>query len=161
MLAVTHLEDRLRRLRILALVHGSLLLVRQPRCVSIHQTKEFRMRHTRVVGLLTVMVVCVPVLVFAQDRKSVDPSMKILLENDRVRVQEHFLKPGEKIALHEHPEKVIYAINDWKVRETLADGTIRVVEGKAGTARWGKATTHAVENIGATEVRNIVIELKK
>ena len=86
--------------------------------------------------------------------------MKVLLENDRVRVQEHFLKPGEKIAMHSHPDKVIYALNDWKVRETLADGTTRVVEGKAGTARWGKATQHAVENIGTTEVRNIVIELK-
>lgn len=97
---------------------------------------------------------------YAQDRKVVDPSMKVLLENDRVRVQEHYLKPGEKIEMHSHPDKVIYAVNDWKVRETLADGTVRVVEGKAGTARWGKATHHAVENIGTTEVRNVVIELK-
>ena len=97
----------------------------------------------------------------AQDRRVVDSSMKILLENDRVRVQEHYLKPGEKIEMHSHPDKVIYAVNDWKVRETLADGTSRVVEGKAGTARWGKATHHAVENIGATEVRNVVVELKE
>ena len=104
--------------------------------------------------------VCGAVSGFGQDRKVVDRSMKILLENDRVRVQEHYLKPGEKIEMHSHPDKVIYAVNDWKVRETLADGTTRVVEGKAGTARWGKATHHAVENIGTTEVRNIVIELK-
>lgn len=62
--------------------------------------------------------------------------------------------------MHSHPDKVIYAVNDWKVRERLPDGTSRVVEGKAGTARWGKATHHAVENIGTTEVRNIVMELK-
>ena len=74
--------------------------------------------------------------------------MKILLENDRVRVQEHYLKPGQKIGMHSHPDKVIYAINDWKVRETYPDGTSRVVEGKAGTAVWGTAKTHAVENIG-------------
>ena len=86
--------------------------------------------------------------------------MRVRLENDRVRVQEHFVKVGETIAMHSHPDKVIYALNDWKVRETLLDGTTRVVEGKAGTARWGKATQHAVENIGTTEVRNIVIELK-
>jgi len=97
----------------------------------------------------------------AQDRKLIDPDMKVLLENDRVRVQEHFLKPGQKIAMHSHPDKVVYAINDWKGRETLADGTTRVVEGKAGTAKWGPATQHAVENIGTTEVRNIVIELKE
>jgi hypothetical protein len=103
---------------------------------------------------------CGAIVGFAQDRKAVDPAMKVLLENDRVRVQEHFLKLGEKIDMHSHPDKVIYALNDWKVRETLPDGTTRVVEGKAGTARWGKATQHAVENIGTTEVRNIVIELK-
>jgi quercetin dioxygenase-like cupin family protein len=97
----------------------------------------------------------------AQDRKAVDPGMRVLLENDRVRVQEHYLKPGQKIAMHSHPDKVIYAINDWKVRETLADGTTRVVEGKAGEAKWGKATQHAVENIGTSDVRNIVIELKE
>ena len=96
----------------------------------------------------------------AQDRKLVDPSMQILLENDRVRVQEHFVKVGQTIPMHSHPAKVIYALNDWKVRETLPDGTSRIVEGKAGTARWGKATQHAIENIGTTEVRNIVVELK-
>jgi len=119
------------------------------------------MKHERVVWASTVAVtMCGAIWGFAQDRRAVDPSMKVLLENDRVRVQEHFLKPGEKIAMHSHPDKVIYALNDWKVRETLMDGTTRVVEGKAGTARWGKATQHAVENIGTTEVRNIVIELK-
>ena len=119
------------------------------------------MKRERVVWASAVAVtMCGAIWGFAQDRRAVDSSMKVLLENDRVRVQEHFLKPGEKIAMHSHPDKVIYALNDWKVRETLADGTTRVVEGKAGTARWGKATQHAVENIGTTEVRNIVIELK-
>lgn len=120
------------------------------------------MRHTRRALAVTVMLVLsTAIWVLAQDRKVVDPSMKILLENDRVRVQEHYLKPGQTIGMHSHPDKVIYAINDWKVRETYPDGTSRVVEGKAGTAVWGTAKTHAVENIGTTEVRNIVIELKE
>jgi hypothetical protein len=119
------------------------------------------MRRERVVSVCAVAVaICSAIWGIAQDRKAVDPSMKVLLENDRVRVQEHFVKVGETIAMHSHPDKVIYALNDWKVREILLDGTTRVVEGKAGTARWGNATQHAVENIGTTEVRNIVIELK-
>ena len=117
-------------------------------------------RHERVMWVCAVLSLGIALGVMAQDRKAVDPTMKILLENDRVRVQEHFLKPGDKIAMHSHPDKVIYAINDWKVRETFPDGTTRIVEGKAGTAKWGKATQHAVENIGTTDVRNIVIELK-
>jgi hypothetical protein len=120
------------------------------------------MRHTRrALAVTAVLALSTAIWVLAQDRKAVDPSMKILLENDRVRVQEHYLKPGQKIAMHSHPDKVIYAINDWKVRETYPDGTSKVVEGKAGTAVWGTAKTHAVENIGTTEVRNIVIELKE
>ena len=101
------------------------------------------------------------VWVHAQDRKLVDPSMKVLLENDRVRVQEHYLKPGEKIGMHSHPAKVIYAVNNWKVRVTFPDGSSRIGEGKAGEAKWAEAVTHAIENIGDSDVRNIVIELKE
>ena len=116
------------------------------------------MRHKRLaLAFASALVLLTGILVLGQDRKVVDPSMRILLENDRVRVQEHYLKPGEKIGMHSHPDKVIYAINDWKVRETYPDGTSRVVEGKAGTAVWGSAKSHAVENIGTTDVRNIVI----
>ena len=116
------------------------------------------MRHKRLaLAFASALVLLTGILVLGQDRKVVDPSMKILLENDRVRVQEHYLKPGEKIGLDSHPDKVIYAINDWKVRETYPDGTSRVVEGKAETAVWGSAKSHAVENIGTTDVRNIVI----
>ena len=120
------------------------------------------MKHTRgALAVAFILVLFTAIWVLAQDRKAVDPSMKILLENGRVRVQEHYLKPGQKIGMHSHPDKVIYAVNDWKVRETYPDGTSRVVEGKAGTAVWGTAKTHAVENIGTTEVRNIVVELKE
>jgi hypothetical protein len=115
----------------------------------------------RALAIALVLVLFTAISILGQDRKSVDPTMKILLENDRVRVQEHYLKPGQKIGMHSHPDKVIYAINDWKVRETYPDGTTRVVEGKAGSAVWGTAKSHAVENIGTTEVRNIVIELKE
>jgi len=119
------------------------------------------MTHKRLaLAFASALVLLTGILVLGQDRKAVDPSMKILLENDRVRVQEHYLKPGQKIGMHSHPDKVIYAINDWKVRETYPDGTSRVVEGRAGTAAWGIAKSHAVENIGTTDVRNIVIELK-
>ena len=53
------------------------------------------MRYSRRAVAVTVMVVlCATVWVIAQDRKLVDPSMKVLFENDRVRVQEHYLKPG-------------------------------------------------------------------
>jgi len=66
------------------------------------------MRHKRLaLAFASALVLLTGILVLGQDRKVVDPSMKILLENDRVRVQEHYLKPGEKIGMHSHPDKVI------------------------------------------------------
>ena len=76
----------------------------------------------RLVWLAAMVATGITCWAMGQDRKLVDPSMNILLENDRVRVQEHFVKVGQTIPVHSHPAKVIYALNDWKVRETLTDG---------------------------------------
>ena len=37
--------------------------------------------------------------------------MKILLQNDRVRVQFHDVKVGETTAMHSHPAYVAYVFN--------------------------------------------------
>jgi hypothetical protein len=45
-------------------------------------------------------------------------------------------------------------------RLRLADGSERVVDRKAGDAFWGDAVTHSVENLGETEIHNLIVELK-
>jgi len=47
----------------------------------------------------------------SQDRAAVIPDMKILLQNDRVRVQFHDVKVGETTAMHSHPAYVAYVFN--------------------------------------------------
>jgi hypothetical protein len=42
----------------------------------------------------------------AQDRALAIPDMKVLLQNNRVRVQFHDVKVGETTALHSHPAYV-------------------------------------------------------
>ena len=86
---------------------------------------------------------------------------KVLLENDEVRVLEYRLKPGEKEQLHSHPEGVVYGFNDSKIRVTSADGTVTQSIGKAGDVYWRKALTHALENIGDTEVHSLAFEIKR
>ena len=81
-------------------------------------------------------------------------------ENERVRVLELRLKPGEREAQHAHPQYVLYALTDYQVRNTNADGTSRVFERKAGDIVWGEPVTHGGENIGTTEVRALIVELK-
>ena len=96
----------------------------------------------------------------AQDRKAADPSMRVYLDNDHVRVQEHRLAPGERVGMHSHPCYFIYVTQDAKVRFTFPDGSSREAAAKADSVFWHEAGSHAVENIGDTEIRNIVTELK-
>ncbi|MGI8785729.1 MAG: cytoplasmic protein [Acidobacteriota bacterium] len=98
----------------------------------------------------------------AQDPVKVTPkTVKVLLENDRVRVLEARLKPGEKEPMHSHPAYVGYYLSPLKVKITSPDGQSVVRERKAGEAGWSEAVIHSTENIGTSEVHALIVELKK
>ena len=100
-------------------------------------------------------------MILAQDVAKVSPeSHKVLLDNDHVRVLQVRLKPGEKVGMHSHPASVIYYLSNAKVRITLPDGKTQVRECKAGTAAFAPPVTHAVENIGKTDLIEVQTELK-
>jgi beta-alanine degradation protein BauB len=96
----------------------------------------------------------------AQDRAAVVPGMKVLLNNDCVRVQYHDAAVGETIPMHSHPAYVVYVLKPFKARVTLPDGTQRISERKDGEAYWNDPITHTVENIGAGDIHNLIFELK-
>jgi len=86
----------------------------------------------------------------------------LLLENDSVRVMEIRLKPGQKAPMHNHPDHhVVYVKNDARLKLSFPDGKDSVIDLIAGQALWLEAGTHEGENVGTTEVHNIVIEVKK
>lgn len=98
----------------------------------------------------------------AQDPVKVAPDVyKVALENDSVRVCSVEAKAGAKIAMHSHPDHAVYAISGGKVKFTYPDGKSKEVELKTGEATWVKAETHATENIGTTDLKLVVFELKK
>ena len=118
--------------------------------------------------LLAVSVVFVAVLlvtvtsVRAQDMVKVAPkNCTVVLDNDHVRVVRVVIKPGEKLAMHSHGANIVYALNSGKTKDTFADGKTEERDIKAGTAVWSDSVTHAAENIGTTETRALVVELKK
>ena len=86
--------------------------------------------------------------------------LTVKFENERVRVLELLLKPGQSERQHSHPQYVLYPLTDYKVRNTSADGTVRVFERKAGEVFWGDPITHGGENVGTTDVHAIIVELK-
>lgn len=85
---------------------------------------------------------------------------RVLFENDAIRVLEVSVTPGAKVPLHTNPENVNYIIKAGTLRLIDADGSsvdLDLAERQVIPAPVGR---HAVENIGATEVRTICIELK-
>jgi beta-alanine degradation protein BauB len=85
---------------------------------------------------------------------------QVLFENDAIRVLEVTVKPGAKVPMHTNPENVNYIVKPGTLRLIGPDGSsveLNLSERQVIPAPVGR---HAVENIGATEVRTICIELK-
>ena len=95
-----------------------------------------------------------------QDRATAVPDMKVLLENERVRVQFHDVKVGEKTPLHSHPAYVAYVFSPYQARFVLADGSVKTAERKSGDVFYSGPVTHSVENTGHTPIHNLIVELK-
>jgi quercetin dioxygenase-like cupin family protein len=97
----------------------------------------------------------------AQDPLEAAPDMyKKHFENDRIRVMEVTFQPGQKIAPHSHPDHVAYLLSGGKLAVT-ANGKTEDVEVKTGDVVWFDAVTHEAANVGDTEIRILVVELKE
>lgn len=116
---------------------------------------------TSVCFVVLSMWLTAPCLMAQDPLKAAPKNYRVLLENDRVRVLEYRAKPGEKTAMHTHPASVIYPLTAAKARYIYANGKIAEVEAKAGAVDWVGAVTHSVENIGTSEIRALLIELKE
>ena len=99
--------------------------------------------------------------VATQDPVKVSPHLySVRLDNDRVRILEYRLKPGEKESTHRHPPGVVYVLNAAIVRSTLPDGKTVEISSKAGDVSWRDATSHSLENVGQSEAHNLAIDVK-
>ncbi len=84
----------------------------------------------------------------------------VRLDNDRVRVYEWRLKPGEKEKMHRHPDGVLIILADATIKSTAPDGTSTTNTLVNGDVKWRDALSHSLENVGRTEAHAIAIELK-
>lgn len=111
-------------------------------------------------GLALALLLAAAAPALGQDRAAVVAGMQVLLDNDCVRMQFHDVAVGEKTPMHSHPRYAVYVFDTYKARITLADGSQRMSEHRAGDAFWQEATQHVVENLGDTPIHNLVLELK-
>ncbi len=85
----------------------------------------------------------------------------VIFENDRYRVIDYHLRPGEKEPMHSHPNGVlVYPFTDAKVRTTFADGRTSDSTAKPGDVVWRDPVTHRGENIGSNELHELLVEPK-
>jgi quercetin dioxygenase-like cupin family protein len=111
--------------------------------------------------LTTLILVFVAKTATAQDVLKVAPEQfKVLLENDKVRVLEFRMKPGDKQEMHTHPATVHIELTPTKVKITNPNGKAVEIEGKQGEVIWIGPVKHTVENIGSNEIHGYIVELK-
>jgi quercetin dioxygenase-like cupin family protein len=85
----------------------------------------------------------------------------VRLENDKVRVVEFRLAPGDKTTMHTHPEPyVAYVLGSARVKISFPDGKSVDAQMKAGEVLWRAPMTHAFENVGNTELRELLVAIK-
>jgi beta-alanine degradation protein BauB len=86
---------------------------------------------------------------------------KMIFENERVRVWEFTLQPGESIDAHRHDhDYYFYPIEGATLEVTRESGTTRLTLG-AGQVYFRKSgDTHAAKNVDDHRYHEVLVELK-
>jgi quercetin dioxygenase-like cupin family protein len=122
-------------------------------------------------GLTALAVVATPSLAVAQqppaavevDALVASPeNFRLILENDQVRVLEYTLLPGHTDRPHTHPQRVSHYLSAGTLRVRYIGGTSQVFEQHAGETAWsGPSPLHDTQNIGATPIQTLLVEVKR
>ena len=98
----------------------------------------------------------------AADPMGKDPNVKVLIDNDEVRVFEAIRPPGTKVPMHEHPPFAVYFMSSYKAKQILPNGKEVVKDYTAGKASHRpKGLKHGVEILGTVDQHVLMVELKK
>lgn len=112
-------------------------------------------------SILTLALASIAIVGVSQDPAKVAKSVyHEKLANERVRVFEIVFKPNQAIPLHAHPDHVVYVVTG---------GTLEIVEkgkkpvrltGKPGDTFFLPAQIHSAKNVGKTQFKAVVVELR-
>lgn len=88
---------------------------------------------------------------------------RVVLENARVRVLEYTSRPHGDVCgvgTHSHPAHLTIVLSPARDRATTQGAKAEVANMKVGDVYWSDGETHSDVNIGGTDSRLIVVELK-
>jgi len=113
-------------------------------------------------GMFPTALALAAVAAFAQDVAKLAPQhVKVLFENDRVRVLQ-FNEPGHtKLAMHSHPAYVAVGFTADHSKYTFPDGKTSDERSKTNDVTYSKSLTHASENLSDAVSETVMVELKK
>ena len=121
-------------------------------------------------GLRRALLALLPMLAIAEDSSAQDAvqsqpqNFRVAFENNRVRVLDYNGRPGMGVCgdgMHSHPAHLTVNLSNGKVRMKMPNGKVEVHSDiPVGAVFWSDGETHEVENIGGTNVRILLIELK-
>ena len=95
------------------------------------------------------------------DAVAVSPNLyRTKVENDRVRVLEYALAPGQSEPMHSHQSFVVHFLTDGHIRATPLGGQSTEQSVKQGDTAWREPMAHRIDNIGATELRALIVDVK-
>ena len=98
----------------------------------------------------------------AADQMTATEHVKVLLDNDQVRVTEAKRPPGTVVPMHSHPTLIAYYFSPATIKITSPKGKSKVKNVPAGKLIWKpNGMTHAVEVLGDKDQHVLVIEWKK
>ena len=120
--------------------------------------KESSMRRT-VITVVTALLLCVG---FNQALAQNVPSPRhfvVVFENSQVRVMHVYIDAKDKTEPHELRNAVAVPLNDYNVKFTGADGSVKQVHRVAGQPVWVPGGARVVE-AGDRSVESIVVEIK-
>ena len=97
----------------------------------------------------------------AQNKEAGSDVVKLVIENNQVRVYQAIFKPGAKLPARSYPNHLIYMLTDGTLVFEPAGHTGYEMTVKAGEGQWFPAQTRAIENDSDKEVRLLIVEVKQ
>ena len=89
-------------------------------------------------------------------------AVKVLFENDKVRVFEATLKPGDEAANVARPFRILRALKGGTIQRTWADGKVDKVVYKTGEVKALEADKpFTPKNIGKSDIVFYIVQLKE
>lgn len=99
----------------------------------------------------------------SQQNTHMTDTIRVILENDKVKVTEYVSNPGKDICgkgKHTHAPHLSILLTNATVTVTTSDGKTQIVNVTSGTTFWSEAETHIAINSGSKVAKAYIVELK-